>query len=565
MKKQNRKYWEERSINRFLESEKSSKKYINKIEKIYDQANKNIQRDIENIYDNYAKEVGIDKQMLKTKLTERETNKVWKLLSKLGLNKYVKDNYKSRISRLEEIQAQVYAKAKGIYKDEKKLQDLSHKRTIKDNYYKTIYDTQMGTELGFNFNRLDEQTIDNMLNEKWTGKNYSERIWKNTDKLANELSTIIGGALLSGQSIEKTTRQIRERFNSNQYNARRLARNEMIHFHHEAEFEAYREMGIDKYLVTATLDIKTCRECQALDMKVYDTKDRKVGINAPQFHVNCRCTEIPNIDNDILKSLERRARNPITDENEVIKNISYNEWIKQYDGVVPKTDIFQSNKNIYYNTKKLKLLDEKLVKINVKQLNNLLDKYPKIANFVKEKGLHFSSKNTNAIAVTSHTNDMSYLSINLSQDYYNDYNKYHNTVLQGIRENNFMPCKNKNVDTYALTHEFGHLVENYLINIYNINNPKEYNSFIKQIKIEKKANLRKKIFAEYEKKICDKISQDIYGIALKNNKDFKIKDNLSTYGHEKSQEFFAECFANMESGKPNELGKAMKEYLKGKI
>ena len=179
MKKQNKKYWEERSINRFLESEKNSKKYINKIQDIYDQANKNIQRDIENIYDNYAKEVGIDKQMLKQKLTKTKSKKSLRLLKKAGLNK---NNYKVRISRLEEIQAQVYAKAKGIYKDEERLQKLLHKKTIKDNYYKTIYDTQIGTELGFNFNKLDEKTIDTMLNEKWTGKNYSERIWKNTDR-----------------------------------------------------------------------------------------------------------------------------------------------------------------------------------------------------------------------------------------------------------------------------------------------------------------------------------------------------------------------------------------------
>ena len=105
----------------------------------------------------------------------------------------------------------------------------------------------------------------------------------------------------------------------------------MIHYHHEAEFEAYKEMGIEKYLISATLDLKTCQDCQALDMEVFDTKDRKVGINSPQFHVNCRCTEIPNVDDDVLKSLERRARNPITGKNEVVKNKNYSEWIKEYD------------------------------------------------------------------------------------------------------------------------------------------------------------------------------------------------------------------------------------------
>ena len=41
-----------------------------------------------------------------------------------------------------------------------------------------------------------------------------------------------------------------------------------------------------------------------------------------------------------------------------------------------------------------------------------------------------------------------------------------------------------------------------------------------------------------------------------------INDMLSEYGKTNSFEFFAECFANLECGKPNELGKALGEYLK---
>lgn len=50
---------------------------------------------------------------------------------------------------------------------------------------------------------------------------------------------------------------------------------------------------------------------------------------------------------------------------------------------------------------------------------------------------------------------------------------------------------------------------------------------------------------------------------LMNIKHFDLNKNLSLYGKTKSQEFFAEYFANMVSGKPNELGKAIEEYLKG--
>lgn len=126
-----------------------------------------------------------------------------------------------------------------------------------------------------------------------------------------------------------------------------------------------------------------------------------------------------------------------------------------------------------------------------------------------------------------------------------------------------MPCSDNNLEKYALNHEFGHLLENCLINEYNINNPnlfKEYKTKLYKATTDYQV---KKIMREYEDNICDKISQDIYEIALKNNKDFDINSNLSSYGKTNSKEFFAECFANLESGKPNELGIALKEYLKG--
>lgn len=102
-----------------------------------------------------------------------------------------------------------------------------------------------------------------------------------------------------------------------------------------------------------------------------------------------------------------------------------------------------------------------------------------------------------------------------------------------------------------------------MINEYNINNSVEYSNFKTKILTSTTQYQVQKAFKDYEGKICDKISQDIYDIALKNNPNFDLNKNLSLYGKTKSQEFFAECFANMVNGKPNELGKAMEEYLKG--
>ena len=323
-------YWDKRAIKRLTDAEKQSEVYIKHIQKMYDRANRNITRDIENIYRNYSKDTGLDKQSLKTLLTKSETQKLWDELKAKGLDKYVKGNYKARITRLEKIQAQIYAKAKELYPLEQQAHTEHYRGLINDGYYKAIYDTQMGTGLDFAFSNIDDNMVTALLNERWSGKNYSQRIWGNTDILAETLSEVIGGAMVSGQSMAKTSRQVRERFNVSKYYAERLVRTETNHFNNEADAMAYEEMDVDKYVFLATLDTRTSTICKKYDNKVILLAERKVGINFPPLHPNCRSKTRAYMGEEIEKTLKRRARNPVTGENEIVGNISYEEWAKKH-------------------------------------------------------------------------------------------------------------------------------------------------------------------------------------------------------------------------------------------
>lgn len=322
-------YWDKRALRRLTDAEKISEQHITQIKKIYEQAYRDVSKEIYRTYKAYSKNTGLDVDKLKELLTIKETDKVWKTLKRQGLDKYIKDNYKSRISRLEQIQAQIYGKAKLIYPKEELEQTMAYKGVINDSYYKAIYDTQKGLGYDFSFNKIDNNTINLLLNEKWSGLNYSQRIWKNTDYLAEALSYTIGGAMLSGQSIEKTTRQIKERFNVSKYYAERLVRTETNHFNNEADAMAYEQMGIKKYVFVATLDTRTSEVCQSHDNKVYNFKDKEVGVNYPPLHPNCRSKTRGYISEEVERTLKRRARNPYTGKTEVIDNISYKDWAKK--------------------------------------------------------------------------------------------------------------------------------------------------------------------------------------------------------------------------------------------
>ena len=100
------------------------------------------------------------------------------------------------------------------------------------------------------------------------------------------------------------------------------------------------------------------------------------------------------------------------------------------------------------------------------------------------------------------------------------------------------------------------------INDYNKQHLAEFLNMKARVLNAKTLSQSKKILRKWNENVADDIAQSIYEIAKNNNSNIIINDMLSEYGKTNSFEFFAECFANLECGKPNELGKALGEYLK---
>lgn len=560
------KYWEERKLRRFSENEQRTTEYVKSIRKMYEQASRNIKKMLDDVYKNYSNDTGIDKQKLRELLTKSETEKHFEELKKIGLEKYVKDNYKSRINRLEKIQLELYKATKDLYKKEELKHSELYKEVINNGYYKAIYDTQIGVGYDFNFSNLDKNLIKSLMSEKWHGLNYSERIWNNTEIIANQIKDIVGGGLLSGQSIQKTARLVRERFDVGKFYSERLVRTESNYFHNQADLMAYEEMEVEYYIIIATLDNRTSKICQEKDGKKFKVTEALKGKNFPPFHVNCRTTTSTYIDEEAEKLLVRRARNPITGKNEVIDNVSYEEWLKNHQKVNQNsTNYLMIDNNIKISSDDFKGLDEIFVNQNIKQLDNLLNEFPKVKNFVNEKGMIFTTKNSDAIAETFYNYDMTKIGIRLNPNYYTNMNEHIFLIKKNIIKDHYMPCSDENLKYYALNHEFGHLVETYLLNSYNERNKEEYKIF--KDKMKKVVNQKEvdDLLISYEQKFYDETARKIYFIALKNNKNLKLEKLLSKYGTKSSQEFFAECFVNMVSGKSNELGNAMKEFLEGEL
>ena len=127
-----------------------------------------------------------------------------------------------------------------------------------------------------------------------------------------------------------------------------------------------------------------------------------------------------------------------------------------------------------------------------------------------------------------------------------------------------MPCEEKQYNVYTITHEYGHLLEAKISRgrtdwdgLHEVARKRAGAGAPEHRVLSQFVNVRR----EEEKKQARNIREEIIDIAKKNNKDFDLKKSLSRYGHTNDYEFFAEVFANSQCGKPNELGKAMQEWL----
>lgn len=282
-------YWEKRQTELMKRLEKGTENTIKSLIESYEKATKSINKEISRIYKNYSKSDVLDKKVLNQLLNKKETDTYRRnLLTTINNNiknedikqkmllKYNSSAYSFRISRYEQLQESIDLELKKLADLEQEITKIRYVDTIKEGYYHNIYNVQKATGLDFNFSQIDNKTINLLLNEKWTDNaNFSQRIWKNSEKLGNYLKTQLTADTMSGKTIQKIASELSGFMNVGLYNATTLVRTEVNHFANEAEMLSYEELDIEKYRFIATLDNVTCKHCAELDNKVFNLKDRK--------------------------------------------------------------------------------------------------------------------------------------------------------------------------------------------------------------------------------------------------------------------------------------------------
>ena len=158
------------------------------------------------------------------------------------------------------------------------------------NEYINIYEA-LAAKDGLYFNTIDTKTAEAMINHIWCadGKNWSSRIWNNTDLLQQALNDNLIECVVAGRKSNDLIKLLEYQFGVSYNRAESLVRTEMAHIQTEAAKQRYLDAGVKEVQIWADEDERRCEVCGKLHEKIYPA-----GAAVPiPAHPRCRCCIIP--------------------------------------------------------------------------------------------------------------------------------------------------------------------------------------------------------------------------------------------------------------------------------
>lgn len=206
------------------------------------------------------------------------------------------------------------------------LQKDLYTRIMKDSYSKFMFAQSNIVGVVFNFEMINQHTIDKILTTPFAGGKFNDRMGNMCDAYAEDIRKVMKKGFDEGLSYYNMSKELEELTEHSRYACVRLLRTEGTNFANQGEIEAMKELDIDRYVYVATLDSRTSSVCRDMDGKVLYVSDAKTGENLPPLHPHCRSTVIPYYSQGVLTNMKRRAKNG---KSYVLnKHITYKEWDK---------------------------------------------------------------------------------------------------------------------------------------------------------------------------------------------------------------------------------------------
>ncbi len=259
---------------------------------------------------------------------------------------------KYHISKLEALKIQTRQSLEAMYAKQGKTMQKAFSDIYRSSYYHTAYEIQHGMNIGWDISGIDQPQIEKVLSKPWAadGYNFSERIWKNKNKLISEVHTSLVQNIQLGADPQKAINDIAARMKTSKRNAGRLVMTEEAYFSSAAQKDCFVSLGVEEYEIVATIDNHTSDICRTLDKKHFPVKDYQAGVTAPPFHVYCRSTTAPYFDDEFDVPGERAARDKDGNTYYIPADMNYREWEKTFVDGGSKEGFEAANNKQYFRS-----------------------------------------------------------------------------------------------------------------------------------------------------------------------------------------------------------------------
>ena len=229
--------------------------------------------------------------------------------------------YSHRIGRLNDLDSKISDMCSRLANAEIGVDTAHLGDIIQSAYMQTVFDVTKGADYRAAFDLIPESRVKAILSTNWSGQMFSERVWDNTNALADGLKHDMLVGIMAGKSEQHMADDIMNRCGVGAFEARRLVRTETTCVANMAELYGYKELDIDEYEFSACLDSRTSDLCRELDGKVFKRNNAQAGVNLPPMHPFCRSTTLPVLpsEEDLDKELAELG-------DEIGADVDFDEW-----------------------------------------------------------------------------------------------------------------------------------------------------------------------------------------------------------------------------------------------
>lgn len=307
-------YWEKRQQELNNQLEKDEAKLKQRLSSFYDSEYRKLEIEIASYNQNYGESGVIQYRMLMEELPAADKRLLIERMDEFA-EKYpqyedllpVRESI-YKLNRLEGLQTSIRMQQLEIGAiDNKELQMHLEKQALRS--------ANSAAELlgfGKNFYSINSDIVRVAVGIPWAnGKNFSQRIWENTEKLSDYLCTDVAQAIARGDSYNRITGQMKKRFSDVSRNDMyRLIYTEGTFVTNEADARGF-ENDFDSYKIYPVGDGNVCSVCRRLASETFRFSDRRPGINFPPLHPWCRCKHAPEVAdwNTWIEEYERKHDN----------------------------------------------------------------------------------------------------------------------------------------------------------------------------------------------------------------------------------------------------------------